>query len=343
MGFSQNGLPDGTKPLPAPILTNLQRFPLAFNWEQFHKKCSCIHNMCWEITRIKSNPHPPGTIALILPYMQNSRTNIHIQSNSVISHLLGAKIRDCNLSGSPIASHFRAKATIHDLQDHRPTLGDKFANRISNNSHFSIFDKIEIQNRIDRWSYRPVNCICTKKFTVHRVSFRFSAGVEVSVTWHTQDSGNCGHCLLTVRGCLRRVKIGAKCVKYVWLSCPAWPSRWVLFISMQGLRLKGCRTWWMCMWTILPTSSELPGLSCATGRSQKFAVLSASTTNWFPWVNRPWDNGIQLYIYTCIYVFPFYVSFILILTLIFVLQMSGHGERYCGESAPSQYVTGKLQ
>ena len=31
-----------------------------------------------------------------------------------------------------------------------------------------------------------------------------------------------------------------KCVKYVWLSYPTWPSRWVLCISMQWLRLKGC-------------------------------------------------------------------------------------------------------
>ena len=37
----------------------------------------------------------------------------------------------------------------------------------------------------DRCSYRPVNCICTRKYTVYRGSCRFSADVEASVTWHT--------------------------------------------------------------------------------------------------------------------------------------------------------------
>ena len=55
-----------------------------------------------------------------------------------------------------------------------------------------------------------------------------------------RDSHNGGHCLLTVGGRLRRVKIGGECVKYAWLSCPARPSRWVLCISMQWLTLKGC-------------------------------------------------------------------------------------------------------
>ena len=36
------------------------------------------------------------------------------------------------------------------------------------------------------------------------------------------------------------IKIGTECVKYTWLGCPARPSRWVLCISMQWLRLKGC-------------------------------------------------------------------------------------------------------
>ena len=40
----------------------------------------------------------------------------------------------------------------------------------------------------DRWSDLPVNCISTKKYTVHRGSCRFSAGVEASVTWHTEFS-----------------------------------------------------------------------------------------------------------------------------------------------------------
>ena len=55
-----------------------------------------------------------------------------------------------------------------------------------------------------------------------------------------RNSHNGGHCLLTVGGRLRGVKIGAECVKYAWLYCPARPSRWVLCISVQWLRSKGC-------------------------------------------------------------------------------------------------------
>ena len=92
---------------------------------------------------------------------------------------------------------------------------------------------------LDRRSYRPVNCICTKKYTVHRGSCRFR--LVLKRVWRDiRDSRNGGHCLLTVGGRLRGVKIGAECVKYAWLSCPARPSRWVLCISMQWQRLKGC-------------------------------------------------------------------------------------------------------
>ena len=91
-----------------------------------------------------------------------------------------------------------------------------------------------IKSDSDLWSYWPVNCICTKKYTVHCGSFRFSAGLKQ--VWHDiRDSPHGGYCLLTVEGW-----IGAKCVKYVWLSCPAQLSGWVLCISMQWLRLKAC-------------------------------------------------------------------------------------------------------
>ena len=58
-------------------------------------------------------------------------------------------------------------------------LGDKFANRIRFR-HFR--HNRNTKSDSDRWSYRPVNCICTKKYTVYRGSCRFSAGVEASVT-----------------------------------------------------------------------------------------------------------------------------------------------------------------
>ena len=66
-------------------------------------------------------------------------------------------------------------------------LGDKFANRISNNLRFRHFwHNRNTKSDSDRWSYQPINCISTKKYTVHRGSCRFSAGVDASVTWHTQ-------------------------------------------------------------------------------------------------------------------------------------------------------------
>ena len=82
-----------------------------------------------------------------------------------------------------------------------------------------------------------------------------------------------------------------KCVKYVWLSYSTWPSRWVLCISMQWLRLKGCHvacyeweSWEICslqhMWV---TGSVM--WAAASDESLKFGVQGASATNWFPRVN----------------------------------------------------------
>ena len=45
---SGNGLlPDGTKPLPQPMLTYHQRGSVAFSWEQFHRKCSRYQFVKW--------------------------------------------------------------------------------------------------------------------------------------------------------------------------------------------------------------------------------------------------------------------------------------------------------
>ena len=44
-----------------------------------------------------------------------------VQSTNVISRQLGAKIREHELSGSPVISRFRVRATIRDLLDYRPT------------------------------------------------------------------------------------------------------------------------------------------------------------------------------------------------------------------------------
>ena len=45
-----------------------------------------------------------------------------VQSTPVISRQLGAKIRERELSGSPVISRFRAKAQTRNFQDQIPTL-----------------------------------------------------------------------------------------------------------------------------------------------------------------------------------------------------------------------------
>ena len=47
---------------------------------------------------------------------------ISVQSTPVISRQLGAKIRERELSGSPVISRFLAKAQTRDFQDQSPTL-----------------------------------------------------------------------------------------------------------------------------------------------------------------------------------------------------------------------------
>ena len=93
----------------------------------------------------------------------------------------------------------------------------------------------------------------------------------------------------------------SKCVKYVWLSYPTWPSRWVLCISMQWLRLEGCHVgcdeWTsgeICslqhMWV---TSSVI--WAASSDESLKFGVQGVTATIWFLRVNGSWDNRIWLY------------------------------------------------
>ena len=103
-----------------------------------------------------------------------------------------------------------------------------------------------------------------------------------------------------------------KCVKYVWLRYPTWPSRWVLCISMQWLRLKGCHV--ACdEWT----SGEICSLQhmwvigsvmwvAASGESLNFGVQGASATNWFPRVNGARDKGIWLYIHVYVIIFHWF-------------------------------------
>ena len=47
LGSSNGLLPDGTKPLPEPMLTNHQCGVVAFTWGQFHRKCSVYSSLVW--------------------------------------------------------------------------------------------------------------------------------------------------------------------------------------------------------------------------------------------------------------------------------------------------------
>ena len=60
---SGNGLlPDGTKPLPEPMLTNHQWSLVAFNWGHFHGKC--LRNLSlipvWKVVIFSLQPNFPG-------------------------------------------------------------------------------------------------------------------------------------------------------------------------------------------------------------------------------------------------------------------------------------------
>ena len=128
----------------------------------------------------------------------------------------------------------------------------------------------------------------------------FFVGVEASATWHPGLS-QWRPLFVDSQRLIAWSQNRTKCVKYVWLSYPTWPSRWVLGISMQWLRLKGCHV--ACdEWT----SGEICSLqhmwvtgsvmwAVASDESLKFGVQGATATNWFPRVNGVRDNRIWLY------------------------------------------------
>ena len=97
-----------------------------------------------------------------------------------------------------------------------------------------------------------------------------------------QDSRNGGHCLLTVGGWFRWVKIVAKCVIYIWLNCLAWPTRWVFPISaVTEIKELSCCLWWMHEWRNLLTSTNVGYRVCHVGscESLKFRVQGVSPTD----------------------------------------------------------------
>ena len=152
----------------------------------------------------------------------------------------------------------------------------------------------------DRRSYRLVNCICTKKYTVHRGSCRFSAGVEASVTWHTGFSQWRPLFVDSRRQIARSQNRSQMCeILLTKLSCAAQQVGFVHFYAVTEIKGLSCRLWWMREWRNLLTSTHVGYRSVmravASGASLKFGVQGASATNWFSRVNGARDNGIRLY------------------------------------------------
>ena len=152
----------------------------------------------------------------------------------------------------------------------------------------------------DRWSYRPVNCICTKKYTVHRGSCCFSAGVEESVTWHTGFSQWRPLFVGSRRQIARSQNRRRMCeIRLTKLSCAAQQVGIVHFYAVTDIKGLSCPLWWMREWRNLLTSTHVGYRSVIravpSGASLKFGVQGASATNWLSRVNRTRDNGIRLY------------------------------------------------
>ena len=152
----------------------------------------------------------------------------------------------------------------------------------------------------DRWSYRPVNCICTKKYTVHRDNCRFSAGVEASVTWHTGFSQWRPLFVDSWRQIARSQNRSRMCeIRLTKLSCAAQQVGFVHFYAVTEIKGLSCPLWWMRERRNLLRSTHVGYRSViravASGASLKFGVQGASATNWFSRVNGARDNGIRLY------------------------------------------------
>ena len=149
-----------------------------------------------------------------------------------------------------------------------------------------------------RWSYRPVNCICTKKYTVHRGSCRFSAGVEASVTWHTGFSQWRPLFVDSRRQIAQSQNRRRMCeIRLTKLSCAAQQEGIVHFYAVTDIKGLSCPLWWMREWRNLLTSTHVGYRSViravASGVSLKFGVQGASATNWLSRVNGARDSTVQ--------------------------------------------------
>ena len=139
-------------------------------------------------------------------------------------------------------------------------------------------------------------------------SYRFSAGVEVSVTWHTGFSRGFSQWRTLFVDSRRQIARGQNrsrmCeIRLTKLSCAAQQVGIVHFYAVTEIKGLSCRLWWKREWRNLLTSTHVGYRSViravASGASLKFGVQGASATNWFSRVNGARDNGIWLYQVLC--------------------------------------------
>ena len=148
-------------------------------------------------------------------------------------------------------------------------LGDKFANCISNNSDYDIFDTIEIQNRIqdnsriDLWTvFVPRNIPCIAAVSVF-------GWVEASVTWHTGLSQWRPLFVDSRRLIARSQNRSRMCeIRLTKLPCAAQQVGIVHFYAVTEIKGLSCCLRWIREWRNLLTSTHVgyQGQSCGQSR-----------------------------------------------------------------------------
>ena len=142
----------------------------------------------------------------------------------------------------------------------------RIAFQITKISTFSKFQhNRNTKSDSDQWSHQPVNCICTKKYTVHRGSCRFLAGVEASVTWHTGFS-QWRPLFVDSRRIARSQNQSRMCeIRLTKLSCATQQVGIVHLYAVTEIKGLSCHLWWMREWRNLLTSTHLGYRVCHTG------------------------------------------------------------------------------
>ena len=139
-------------------------------------------------------------------------------------------------------------------------------NRISNNSDFAIFENTKSDSY--RWSYRPVNCICTKKYNAHRGSFVFCCRwSECDVTYGTLAMAAIV-CWQSEADCAE-LKLDQMCeTRLTKMSCVAQQVGIVHFYAVTEIKGLSCRLWWMREWRNSLSSTHVGCRVCHVGSSE---------------------------------------------------------------------------